>query len=121
MTASWLEYFVGGVHIHCCGGLSRGVHRNSTARRANARPRCLVVHAFPCRSCRRLRSFDLAFAIWRLLKIKIKKIAASGSPYRYFVICVPRNSVKNLICCRCPAMPRLRSRAQFRYRQPLRM
>jgi hypothetical protein len=42
------------------------------------------------------RSFDLAFAIWRLLKIKIKKIGAFGSPYRYFVICVPRNSVKNL-------------------------
>jgi len=31
-----------------------------------------------CRSCRRLRSFDFDFAIWRLLKIKIKRSSERG-------------------------------------------
>ncbi|MBD0678863.1 hypothetical protein CGA21_09395 [Pseudomonas sp. PSB11] len=40
--------------------------------------------AFPCRSCRRLRSFDLAF------KNQSQKIAACGSSYRCGVSGGPR-------------------------------
>ncbi|PVZ52634.1 hypothetical protein C9422_30275 [Pseudomonas sp. B1(2018)] len=54
--------------------------------RTCARPRCLVVHAFPW-SCRRLRSFDLAFAIWRLLKIK--RSQPSAAPTDIFLSVFP--------------------------------
>ncbi|PNB72519.1 hypothetical protein C1X64_19335 [Pseudomonas sp. GW456-E7] len=49
------------------------------ARRPTGRPGSEAC-VFPCRSCRRLRSFDFDFAIWRLLKIKIKRSQPSAAP-----------------------------------------
>ncbi|WP_238540803.1 hypothetical protein, partial [Pseudomonas sp. GM33] len=46
----------------------------------------LVVHAFPCRSCRRLRSFDLDLQQFpdRKSKIKIKRSQPSAAPTDLF-------------------------------------
>jgi hypothetical protein len=88
-------------HPWPCAASRGGVHRNSTARRANARPRCLVVHAFPCGAAEGCDLLILIFSNLQIAKARSKDrpnaARTFGSPYRYFVICVPRNCVKNLI------------------------